>query len=226
MPQIPLDQLSPSQIVLLREEAFARRWEMLELISDIRVSPRKLGETLVEVALLACASQGILELQVRPRKAFFGLGMDRALFAEPRTISIPWTESTLEAWVAHLAVQLQPEERHRVQTLVYVLLREDSSDPWLQIVDEVQGGLVALGILERIEERRPNATRRERAQVAVSVADSVASLPANYAQELLRTCRLTTPQLWRLLRKEILRGIRCRRKVSEVRREDYHHGFG
>ena len=226
MPQIPLDQLSPSQIVLLREEAFARRWRKLELISGIRVSPRKLGETLVEVALLACASQGILELQVRPRKAFFGLGMGKGLFAEPQSTSVPWPESTLEAWLTHLAVQLRPEDRHRVQTLIYILLREDSSDPWRQIVEEVQGGLVALGILERREERRLKAIKRKRVQIAESVADSVASLPTNHAQELLRTCRLTTPQLWRLLRKEILRGIRYRRKVSEVRREDYHHGSG
>ena len=217
MSHIPLEQLSPSQIVLLRGETFVRMWGRMELPSGVKVSSRQLGECLIKVALLACASQGILELEIRPQKVLFGLPTGRVLFAEPQRPSVPWPKSTLEAWLTHLAVQLRPEERHRVQTMVYVLLQENSPDPWRQVVNKVQGGLVAPGILERMGERRSKAIRRQQAQFAMSVADSVANLSTSHVQKLLETCRLTSPQVWRLLRREISRGISYRRKVS---RED------
>jgi len=214
--QVPVEQLSPSQIVLLRGEAFVRWRGKLELPSGAKVSSRALSETLIEVAFLACAAQGVLELQVRPRKTLLGLWTVPVLFAEPQRTPVPWPRPTLEAWLAHLAAQLRPEERHRVQSLVYVLLRENSPNPWRRVVEEVQGGLVAMGILERMEEQKKPA-KRQRAQIAVAVEDSVASLPTGHVQALLRTCRLTSPQLWRLLRKEVSRGIGYRQKFSEQR---------
>jgi len=86
---------SPSQIVLLRGGIFTRRRGNLELPSGARVSSRELGETLMKVAFLACESEGVLELQIRPQKALFGLRPVRALFAEPQRtpgpgLSQPW----------------------------------------------------------------------------------------------------------------------------------------
>lgn len=220
MTQVSLEQLSPSQIVLLRGEAFVRNRGNLELANGARVSSRELGETLVKAALLACTSQEVLDLQVRPRRSFFGLLSTPVLFAEPQSAPVPWPESTLEAWLTHLAAQLQPEKRHRIQTLVYVFLRENSSNPWQQIVKEVQGGLVALGVLERTEEPRPRALRR--IKVAAPIENSVADLPAEHVKEFLQTWRRTNPQIWRLLHKEVSRGIAYRRKATERARESYY----
>jgi hypothetical protein len=214
MSPIPLEQLSPSQITLLRGETFVQQWRRARLPNGIKVSSRQLGQTLVQVALLACASQGTLELQLRPQQTWFGLRTVQFLFAEPQKTSIPWSKSTLEAWLTHLAAQLRPEERHRVQTLVYVLLQQDGPNPWRRIVEEVQGGLVALGILERMEERRSRPIKRQVARVTPSLAKSIADLPTDHAQELLKTCRLAAPQLWRNLRTEVSRGISYRRKAS------------
>ncbi len=227
MAQAFLQQLSPSQIVLLRGESFVRGWGKLQLPSGARVSSRAMGEALVRVALLACASQGVLKLQVQPRKALFGLYTVQGLFAEPQGVLVPWPKSTLEAWLTHLALQLCPEERHRVQSLVYVFLRQNSPNPWRQIVSKVQGGLVAMGILEQVEERRLRGlqvVKRKRARVLESMVNPVANLPTDHLRQLLKSCRFGTPQLWRLLHKEVSRGIGYRRKVSEREREDYWHG--
>ena len=213
-----LQQLSPSQIVLLRGKSFVRGWGKLELPSGARVPSRALGETLVEVALLACISQGVLKLHVQPRKTLLGLRTVYALLAEPQGVPVPWPQPTLEAWLTHLAFQLRPEERHRVQSLVYVFLRENGPNPWRQIVTEVQGGLVAMGVLEQVEEQRLRGLRvvkRKQARVVESMANPVAHLSTNHVQELLRSCRLQTPRFWRLLRKEVSRGIGYRRRVSE-----------
>jgi hypothetical protein len=139
----------------------------------------------------------------------------QVLFAEPRGTAVPWPKSTLEAWLAHLAAQLRPEERHRVQTLVYVFLKENNSNPWQQIVKEVQGGLVALGILERMDEQETQGATRQQVQVAASVADSVVNLPTSHLEEYLRAYSLASPQIWRLLHKEVSRGIDYRRKASK-----------
>jgi hypothetical protein len=216
MSQTLVDQLSPSQIVLLRGEIFVRKWRKLELPdNNVIVSSRELSKMLIKVALLACADQGVLELRVQPQRTLFGLQTTQVLFTEPRGTSVPWPKSTLEAWLAHLAVQLRPEERHRVQTLVYVFLKENNSNPWQQIVKEVQGGLVALGILEQMEEQETQGITRQRVQVAASVADSVANLPTSHLEEYLRAYRLASPQIWRLLHKEVSRGIGYRRKASK-----------
>ena len=217
--------LSPSQIVLLRGEIFTRRRGNLELPSGARASSRELGETLMKVAFLACNSEGVLELQIRPQKAPFGLRPVRALFAEPQCRSGPWPESTLEAWLAHLALQLRPEDRHRVRTLAFVLLRENSTDPWRQIVEEVQGGLVALGVLERQEDPRLRTARQQRARVATLVEDSVLGLPSDHIQGLVESYRRSAPQLWQLLRREVSQGISYRRGTLAVGREDYYHSF-
>jgi hypothetical protein len=216
---------SPSQMVLLRGEVFTRRRGKLELPSGAKASSRELGETLMMVAFLACASEGVLELQIRPQKALFGLRSVRALFVEPQLTSVPWPQSTLEAWLAHLALQLRPEGQHRVRTLVYVLLRENSTDPWRQIVEEVQGGLVALGILERQEDPRLSTTRRRRARVATLVEDSVLSLPIDHVRGLVESYRRSAPQIWRLLRREVSQGISHRRGAVAVRPEDDYRSF-
>ncbi len=209
-----LEQLSPSQIVLLRGETFVRKWKKLELHNGVIASSNDLGRTLIEIALLACADQGVLELRVQPQKAVFGLLTTQALFAEPQGTPVPWPQSTLEAWIAHLAVQLYPEKRHGIQTLVYVLLKENNPNPWRQIVEEVQGGLVASGILEPVEER-PQKAWQPQTQVTASLADSIANLPTSHLEEYLKAYRSASPQTWRLLRKETSRGVGYRRKAAK-----------
>jgi hypothetical protein len=219
MQQALVHQLSPSQIALLKGESFVHRRGKVELPSGARVSSRDLSETLVAVALLACASHEVLDLQIRPQQELFGVQIGSALFAEPRKRSVPWSKSSLEAWLTHLAVQLQAENRNRVRTLVYLLQREHSPDPWRQVVAMAQGGLAAMEIVERVEERRSHTARRHHIQVCPSMADSIAHLPTEHVQEFLNTCRSTAPQLWRVLRGEVSQGIRYRRKVQEASRQ-------
>ncbi|MCP4537633.1 MAG: hypothetical protein GY832_10835 [Chloroflexi bacterium] len=213
MSQTLLEQLSPSQIVLLRAETFVQKWKKLELPNGIIVSSSDLGKTLIKIALLACADQGVLELQIQPQQVLFGLQTTQILLAEPQETPIPWPQSTLEAWLAHLAAQLRPEERHRVQTLVYVLLKENHPNPWRQIVEKVQGGLMALGILEQGSQD----ASQPRVQVATSVSDSVANLPTDHLQEYLKSYRLASPQTWRLLHKEISRAVGYRKRAAKKR---------
>lgn len=218
--QRPLvQQLSPSQITLLKGESFVRRRGRVQLPGGARVSSRDLSETLVTVATLACASHEVLDLQIRPRQELFGVQIGSALFAEPLKRSVPWPESSLEAWLTHLAIQLQAEKRNRLRTMVYLLLGEHSPDPWRQVVAIAQGGLAAMEIVERAEERRSHTARWHRIQVYPSMADPVAHLPTEPVQELLNTCRSTSPQLWRALRREVAQGIRYRRKVQEASRQ-------
>jgi hypothetical protein len=214
-----MEQLSPSQITLLKGEHFVRRRGRVELPSGLRVSSRELSQRLITVALLACASHEVLDLQVRPQRELFGVQIGSALFAEPRTQSVPWSESSLEAWLTHLAVQLQAEDRNRVRALVYLLLREHSPDPWRRVVAITQGGLAAMDIVQRVEERRAHSARRHRIQVYPAMADPVAHLPTAHVEELLHTCRSAAPQIWYALRREVSQGIRYRRKVEDPSRQ-------
>ena len=208
-----LDHLSPSQVTLLRGETIVHRRGMVQLPTGARVSSQDLGESLIAVALLACVSQSVLELQIRSQTPLLGLQTGKALFSEPQQTSVPWPNSSLEARLTHLALQLQPDQRNRVQTLVYVLLGDNSADPWRQIVADVQGGLVALEIVERTEERGPLAAKHHQIRVPLAMEDPIAQLPAHHMRDMLMACRSTAPQLYRLMRKEISRGIRHRRKV-------------
>jgi hypothetical protein len=219
MQQASLEQLSPSQIALLKGERFVRRRGRVELPSGARVSSRDLSERLISVALLACASQEVLDLQIRPQQELLGLQLGSALFAEPQRQSVPWSESSLEAWLTHLAIQLQAENRNRVRILVYLLLREHSPDPWRRVVALTQGGLAAMEIVERAEERRAHTSRRHRIQVYPAMADPVAHLSTEYVEGLLNTCRSVAPQVWRALRREVSQGIRYRRKVEDPSRQ-------
>ena len=217
MSQILVNQLSPSQIVLLRGEIFVRKWNKLELSGRVIVSSRELGKTLIEIALLACADQGVLDLKVQPQKALFGLQTAKVLLAKPQGTPLPWPKSTLEAWLTHLAAQLYPEGRHRIQTLVYVLLKENHPNPWRQIVEEVQGGLVALGILEQIDGQRSPDSRRPQVQVTASMTNSISNLPTGHLQEYVSTYRRASPQTWQLLHKEVSRGAGYRKRAAKKR---------
>jgi hypothetical protein len=219
MQQASLEQLSPSQITLLKGERFVRSRGRVELPSGARVSSRDLSERLIIVALLACASQEVLDLQIRPQQELWGVQISSSLFAEPRKRSFPWPESSLEAWLAHLAVQLQAERRNRVRLLVYLLLKEHSHDPWRRVVAITQGGLTAMEIVQREEEWRSHTARRHRVQVYPALVDPVAHLPTAGVEELLNNCRSATPRVWRALRQEVSQGIRYRREVREVTRQ-------
>jgi hypothetical protein len=219
MQQASLEQLSPSQITLLRGEHFVRRRGRVVLPSGAKVSSRDLSERLITVAFLACASQEVLDLQIRPEQEVLGLSIGSALFAEPRRRSVPWSESSLEAWLTHLAVQLRAESRNRVRILVYLLLREHSPDPWRRIVAVAQGGLAAMEIVQRAEERRSHTSRRHRIEVYPALADPVVHLPTEHVEALLSTCRSSAPQVWRALRREVSQGIRYRRKFEEASRQ-------
>jgi hypothetical protein len=219
MQQVSLEQLSPSQVTLLKGERFVRKRGRVELPSGVRVSSRDLSERLITVAFLACASQKVFDLQVGPQQELLGVQIGSALFVEPRGRPVPWPESSLEAWLAHLALQLHAEGRNRVRLLVYLLLREHSPDPWRRVMAMAQGGLTALNIVQRAEEWRSHTSRRHHVQIYPALADSIAHLPTAHIQELLDTCRSVEPQVWRTLRREVSQGIRYRRKVREVTRQ-------
>lgn len=220
MHTISTEQLSPSQIVLLRGEDFVRRRGNLVLPGGASVSMREMAETILTVAFLACAAhQDALELQIQAQKMLFGLWTVQRLFALPRAVQVPWPATTLEARLAQLTAQL-PENRRRVQSIVHAFLGEDGPYPWRQIVAIAQGGLVAQGVLAHIDgDHWSMFEPRKKLHLARPVG-LLDELDSAAPQELLAHYAQATPEIWRRLRQEIARGVSARNKRPHPLREN------
>ena len=221
MTNISTDQLSPSQILLLRGDRFVHQRGKLVLPTGASVSMQAMAEKLMTVAFLACAAQNIMELQIQTQETLFGLWTVQKLLVIPHTTDVPWPKTSLEARLTQLAAHLLPENRCRVQSLVHVFLGEDSPYPWRQIVAIAQGGLVAQGVLAHIDEAHWSMfEHRKKLHLARPTCGSLDDLDCTVPEALLVHYAQATPQIWHRLRQEIAWGIGARNKRPHPLREN------
>lgn len=94
-----MDELTPSETVLLNGERFARRGlvDNVRLMGvDRKVAADDLARVVLSAAVLANDERDGIRLTIGDRSRWFGFGSQTALFVEPGRDEPSWPEYTLE----------------------------------------------------------------------------------------------------------------------------------
>lgn len=216
----PTNPLSPSELVLLNGDQFAKKVMMgnIQLLhTDASVSISQLAKAILAAAVLAAESVGNLQLEVQTGKAMLGLRKVKKLCGNPSFNPIDWPEFSLEAQLPKIAERLENEgENHQISDLIYIWLRQDSSSPSQSAIELVKSGLAERGMLEAAEQTRMKVFT----VVKYSLPDSTASLASQYTIEQIRKvladCESNRKDIWDLLLKEIKRAFKQRTEQDDM----------
>ncbi len=156
---IPGATLSPSELVYLNGEKFSQKAELFNRIKlmhlDQGVNNAQLVQMTVAAAFLANEQAGALRLELRSKKALFGLTSVQALYAEPCGVRPPWPNNTLEALLPTYAERFKVEKNsNEVYTILYAWMREDFMSPFDEVISRIQYGLGSRNLLGMREEKK------------------------------------------------------------------------
>jgi hypothetical protein len=216
----PANRLSPSELVLLNGEQFAKKVMLgnIQLMhNEASVSVSQLGEAILAAAVLAVEFIGNLKLDVRSEKAMLGLRKVKSLFVKPTFTPNDWPEYSLEAQLVQIAERLDREgESGKISDLIYIWLRQDSSSPWQSTIEMVQAGLAERGLLETTETTKLKVFTTINYSLPESTAVLAKQISIEPIRELLRTCENNQKEIWELLKKENKKAIKQRTEQSDM----------
>jgi hypothetical protein len=215
----PGGPLAPSELVLLRGEQFATKallGNVQLLHSDESVSAAKLGEAILAAAFLACHEAGSIRLEVRQKKALFGLRSIDRLYATPADPAVTWPAGSFEENVGQLAQRYAEDDSHEIRNLVYGWLAQDSVNPWQATIDRIKAGLAERGLLDRFEEKRLKIFTVTRYELPTATGALVAEQPLEPVHRLIDGCAEQRPEIWRLLTRELKAAISARTEESDT----------
>jgi hypothetical protein len=215
----PAGPLAPSELVLLRGDQFAKKTMLgnVQLLhTDQSVSPAQLGEAILAAAFLACHEAGSIQLQVRQKKALFGLRQVDRLHAVPGDPAVAWPAATLEATIGQLAQDSAKDDGLGIRDLVYRWLAQDSVNPWQVTIDRIKAGLAERGLLDRFDEKRLKIFTVTRYELPPATNELAARQPLELVRRLLDSCAEERPAVWKLLSKEIKAAISARTEQSDT----------
>lgn len=216
----PTHPLSPSELVLLNGEQFAKKvmlgnFQLLH--TDAGVSYSQLGEAMLTAGVLAVESIGNLQLEIRSEKALLGLRKVKALYVNPTLTQNDWPEYSLESQLIQISERLDKEgESARVSDLVYIWLRQDSSSPWQSTIEMIQSGLAERELLDKSESTKLKVFTTINYSLPESTAALAKQYPINPVKELLTNCENNQKELWELLKKENKRAIKQRTEQDDM----------
>lgn len=210
--------LAPSELIYLNGEQFASKARLnnIELFNGEKVASDQLGQAMMAAAILANEAAGTIRLEVRKKKALFGLRKVDALYVEP-VATANWPEGSLEAQIGLIAPQLTDanKPRNEVSTILYQWMQEDAPAPWLWAAQLVRQTLAQRGLLDTVTEKKLKIFNTTRHTLPESTAALAAELPLAPVQELLETCQKTRPEVWKLLTKDIKAAISRRTEADD-----------
>lgn len=198
---------TPSEYILLNADQFASETGKSDrfslLLSEGNVSGTELASILITAALLANEGEGSLKMVISNEKSFLGITRSTKLMITPEGIAPNWNSYTLESALLYCANQLvSARMENTVYQTVYTLLRENSKNPWVTVVNLVEWGLVSSNWLIPVEGE---------AAAAFSipficpgkVRDLVLSQPADPYVDLLLATKNSQPDIWKMMQAEI-----------------------
>lgn len=215
----PAGPLAPSELVLLRGDQFARKvmlGNVRLLHTDESVSLAQLGEAILAAAFLACHEAGSIRLQVRQKKALFGLRQVDRLCATPGDPAVAWPAASLEAIIGRMVQEGAADDGLEIRDLVYRWLAQDSASPWQAAVDRIQAGLAERGLLDRFDEKRLKIFTVTRYELPPATGALAAEQPLEPVRRLLDSSAEASPAVWKLLSKEIRSAISARTEQSDT----------
>lgn len=208
--------LSPSELALLRGDAFADKGGMLDKMTLLDgqkdVSLKQLAQALFAVALLANEGAGALRLEARPRKALFGLRTVTSLFAVPGSADVEWPAGSLEAMI--LKTMSRRTDLEVVDVLVAVMA-EDSPNPRSYLVQQISAAMAARGVLEVVTQKKLKIFSISSFRLPEATAALAAAQPVEPLQQLLAACERERPQVWKLMTDHIKSAISRRTEQSD-----------
>jgi hypothetical protein len=162
------------------------------------VSSQQLVSNMVKAALLAHEQAGSIRLEIEQEKVR-GMMSSDSLVVVPTRKEVEWPANTLEA-------RLLLNRRASVSEIVFDWLGEESTDPWDRGAEQGKIMLVLRGIAD------VTVSKWGRRKYVLTKDTSKAMLQtcAHLARDLLADCRQSRPEVWKLLEKEIEKGVKRR----------------
>lgn len=216
----PSNQFSPSELVLLNGEHFAKKVMMgnFQLMHiDASVSYSQLGEAILTTAALALKSIGNLQFDIREDKAMFGLRKVKSLYIKPAITENNWPDFSPESQFIQIAEKLNEEaESAKLSDLIYIWLRQDSPSPWQSTIEMVQSGLAARNLLEKTESTKMKVFTTTN----YGLPESTAKLARQYSIEpissMINDYEKNQKEIWELLKKEQKSAIKQRTEQDDM----------
>lgn len=216
----PTYSLSPSELVFLNGDLFAQKARLGNtqlLHMDKSVSTSQFGLAVLTAAILANEKLGALSLKTYQKKALLGLRKVTSLSVRPGSTPVEWPEGSLES---ELLSQVQrrraSDEAMEVTDLIYVWLRQDTSDPWKSVLEFVQSAMADRNLLKRHEEKKLKVFT----VTHYTLPDSTASLAGKETvapvKQILSACERERPEIWDLLTKQIKKAISARTEQDDT----------
>ncbi len=151
--------LTPSELVYLNGEKFAQKAGVFNKIKlmhlDMSVNDTQLVQMTVAAAFLANEQAGTLRLELKSKKALFGLASVQALYAEPCGPQPQWPPDTLEAILPAYAGRFKAEKNtNEVYSILYAWMGEDCMSPFGEVINRIQYGLGVRNLLGMREEKK------------------------------------------------------------------------
>ncbi len=215
----PGHPISPSELVLLNGDQFAKKVMMgnIKLLhSEASVSVSQLGQAILAAAVLAAEAVGNLELEIRQKKAMFGLRKVKNLYANPTPTPVEWPKYSLEAQLPPIAERFKnDQESNEVSNLIYSWLRQDSSSPWQSTIEMVKSGLAERGLLDTSEETKLKVFTVTNYSLPQDTALLAAEQPVEPVKQLLANCENDRREIWDLLVKQFKSAIKARTEQDD-----------
>jgi hypothetical protein len=216
----PGQPLSPSELVLLNGEKFAKKVMMgnTQLMHrEASVSSAQLGQAILACTILALEFSGNLQLEVRQEKALFGLRKVANLYGNPTPKTVEWPEPSLESQLLQVADHLkEKDDSNQVTNIIYAWLREDSGAPWQTTIELVKSCMAQRGMLKTVEEKRLKVFTQTRYELPESTKSLANQLPVQPIQQLLSNCESYRKDIWDLLVKQIKKAIKDRTEQRDM----------
>ncbi len=218
---IPGATLTPSELVYLNGEKFAQKAGVFNKIKlmhlDQSINDAQLVQMTAAAAFLANEQAGAVRLELRSKKALFGLTSVQALYAEPCGVRPPWPENTLEALFPTYAERFKVEKNtNEVYTILYAWMREDFMSPFDEVISRIQYGLGSRSLLGMREEKKLKIFTVHSYTLPDSTRALAQSTPLAPVQQLFQQCEQTRPQVWKALLEQIKKAIAARREQSDT----------
>ncbi len=189
--------LAPSEVVLLHGPQFAPPTEpggrTAPFLDMPAISLPSLGESLLAAALLAGEQAGTLVITQGKRRILLGLFHRPTLYLQLGGTSGAWPAHSLEA-------QLHRQLSRGVTTPIALLpLLKGWQLPaasWLGVIEGIQQGLTARGLLQLTQTRRPGMPAQRSYLIPSPTRALASNAPWPALQTLLTRCQQDRPDLW------------------------------
>jgi len=216
----PTTYLTPSEFVYLNGEKFAPKAGVLGktrlLHMEFDVNATSLVQAILAAAFLTLEQQGTLRLEIRPKKALFGLVASQGLYADSVGPMAAWHDQTLEYAMPGLAYQLATDHsQNEVYKIVYTWLGQDVAAPFEEVLSRVKSGLAARGLLETRQDKFLKIFTRTSYTCPETTRQLAVAQPIQAVQQLFAGCQQARPELWEKLNKEIKRAVSARQEQSD-----------